>query len=924
MLIRVRAILVIFITTLVIISFSVFVGIKTVSSRLDASQEADLLVMSDIADHYISSEITTLKTKAAGIAQLLSLSETAQWDAILLDVAIRNPEFVGVSVWDNSFRLITSAGEMPAQLSAMDLTHTNIAIKGKEAISSTVQTPFGVVFYLSAPIANRGDAVLTLTLDSSYFSELLSGFVIWETGHVFMDDAEGHLIANPRRQWVDNRIDFTTMADIDSMSEAKLQDIRHALSDQASIIRYSISGVPRLCAYRPITGSDEGWILGVVAPLPESPFRYINKGLIAVGIASVLLSLVAAGFASGFINKPFKEIAILKEEAEAASKYKSDFLANMSHEIRTPMNSILGITEILMRDNSLSEVIGEWIGLIHNSGNLLLNIINDILDLSKIEEGKMEISEMPYETVSLINDTIAYHTIQLDSKPIEFKVRIDENIPQLLIGDELNIKKILNNILSNAFKYTDKGEVILSFAISDDIGESVDDVFLELRISDTGRGMTEEQVGALYDRFTRFENDSSKAIQGTGIGMSITQNLVSMMNGSISVDSEFGKGSVFSVCLPQKKLGSSIIGSELAENLQNYQYHGMRQTSKTQVVYEAMPYGSILIVDDVESNLLVAKGLMLPYELTIDTVTSGFDAIDRISSGKSYDIVFMDHMMPRMDGVQALVAIRDLGYDKPIIALTANAVKGQQEMLLSNGFDGFLAKPIDVRDLNTILKKYVRDVQTRETIDDVRSSREIRKIEPQTIQSPVSQRLSEVFVIDAHNLVKTLEGIPEKEDVYTQNDLLLYTINIHGIKSALANVGEHDLSKFADRLEQAGRNGFISQITAETPIFLMKLMEVAEKYSRMDFTEKTDELKEGSYALMQKEMASIKEACEQYDRKCVKDSIARLQEDKWQSPIKELLIAMAEYLLVGDFHEITLAADTILEHCISESGIKGS
>ena len=920
--IRVRAILVIFFTTLLIVFFSILVAINTVRSSLDTSQAADLLLISDIADHFISSEIAELKTKANGVAQLLSLTDKAHWDKAMSDVESSYPEFIGLSVWDMERNILASSGRLAATFdepNEIDEGYLQKAIRGEEIISSAIKTDTETVFYISTPLLAGSDMILTLTLPAEYFSELLSSFAIWESGHIFMDDSDGVLIANPRQQWVDNRVDFTQMAEIDEENAQTVWDLRQGVQTQATVVRYSISSVPRLCAYRPVSGSDEGWVLGVVAPLPESPFRHIDKGLVTVGLVSVLLGLIAAIIASAFIKRPFDQIEALKEEAEAISMYKSDFLANMSHEIRTPMNSILGIAEILKRDNSLSVEVFEWIEKIHNSGNLLLGIINDILDLSKIEAGKLELSISSYETASLINDTVSFHTIGLESKPIEFSVFVDENIPQLLLGDELRIKKILNNLLSNAFKYTEKGDIILSFAVgrNNELGE--EEFALVISVSDTGRGMTQEQVSALFERFTRFDTETRKVIEGTGIGMSITQNLTRMMNGHIEVESEPGVGSVFTVTLLQGKVSDSqVIGKELAESLQNFSQSGIRQIRKAQIVYEPMPYGSILIVDDVESNLLIASGLMLPYELSIDTVTSGFDAIDKVTAGQVYDIIFMDHMMPNMDGVEALKAIRELGYKKPIVALTANAVKGQQEMFLANGFDAFLSKPIDIRELNSVLKKYVRDAYSQDDIDAaaIRSaSAGAGSGAPGDMQASVSLRLAEAFVKDAEKMASVLEGIMEKSGSYSQDDLSVYTTNVHGLKSALANVGEQELSEFAANLENAGRSGVVSTIIAETPVFLQRLRKAMGKYARPASGNQGDSSKEGDYEQLYSNMLSIKDACDTYDRKTVKESLVRLQCEKWQSPVDELLSAMADYLLVGDFEEVSQAADTILDHC---------
>ena len=412
-------------------------------------------------------------------------------------------------------------------------------------------------------------------------------------------------------------------------------------------------------------------------------------------------------------------------EAQDANAAKSKFLATMSHEIRTPMNVILGVTESYLEDKSFPKDVLDGYEKIYNAGDLLLHIINDILDLSKIEAGKLELFTEKYGIMSLINDAAHLNVLKFQHKPIKFNLLVDENIPLELSGDELRIKQILSNLLTNAFKYTDSGEVTLSFSLEnqtefhpensidppggDKTQNQNDTVTLVLCVSDTGQGMTQEQVDKLFDEYTRFNLETNRTTVGTGLGMAITRNLVRLMNGILSVDSKPGRGSIFTVRLPQGVNGSEVIGKETSENLQNFIFKNAAQTKNKKVVRELMPYGKVLVVDDMVSNLDVAKLLLKPYQLQIETAESGFDAVERIKSGKVYDIVFMDHMMPKMDGVETTKTIRELGYNHPVIALTANAVLGQSEMFLANGFDGYISKPIDIRQLNDSLNRFIRD-----------------------------------------------------------------------------------------------------------------------------------------------------------------------------------------------------------------------
>jgi len=475
----------------------------------------------------------------------------------------------------------------------------------------------------------------------------------------------------------------------------------------------------------------------------------------------------------------------------------------------------------LIRDEAIPPNVSEGLNKIHSSGDLLLGIINDILDLSKIEAGKLELNIDKYETASLINDTVTLNTMRIESKPIEFRLFVDENIPSFMVGDDLRIRQILNNLLSNAFKYTREGEVKLSFDIekgSTEKGNADTDLTLVFNVSDTGLGMTEEQVNTLFDKFTRFNFAANRTTEGTGLGMNIVQNLVKLMDGDITVKSKLNVGTTITVRLPQGYIASGVLGKELTESLQNFQQYGVRQTQKARVVYESMSYGSILIVDDVESNLYVARGLMMPYGLSIDTATSGFEAIDKIKNGKVYDIVFMDHMMPTMDGLQATKMMRTHGYTQPIVALTANAVSGQRDMFLSNGFDDFISKPIDVRQLNDVLKKFVRNRQPSEN--------------PIIALPSIPPQLAEFFVKDASKVVTTLEMLLEKQELHRDREIKSYTTSVHGIKSALVCIGESELSAVAAKLEQAGHERDIDTILAETPAFVDKLRGMIESLSK--------------------------------------------------------------------------------------------
>jgi CheY-like chemotaxis protein len=312
-------------------------------------------------------------------------------------------------------------------------------------------------------------------------------------------------------------------------------------------------------------------------------------------------------------------------------------------------------------------------------------------------------------------------------------------------------------------------------------------------------------------------------------------------------------------------------------------------------------------VDDVESNLFVAEGLLYPYGLSIDTVSSGFEAIDKINEGKIYDIVFMDHMMPKMDGIETTKKIRETGYAQPIVALTANAIIGQSNIFMENGFDGFISKPIDIRQLNAILKKFVRDKQPPEVIEAAnRDKNNQRNNAGGKVYS--SAKLTEIFVRDAARLANTLEEIQEKGS-YSEEDIRTYTISTHALKSALTNAREIDLSGIAAMLEQAGRERNIAVIRSETRAFLDKLRTIIEKYRPHQEDNADVEIIDEDRALLQKKLLAIKSACTIYDKKTIKEAITDLQQKQWSSTTRKLLAKLEEDLLNGDFAAIAKASE---------------
>jgi signal transduction histidine kinase/DNA-binding response OmpR family regulator len=522
----------------------------------------------------------------------------------------------------------------------------------------------------------------------------------------------------------DHRLEGTNFADVNS-DTAKLVALLKSGNESVSEFRMiNYQNIPSIAFVRSL---ENNWYLGIITP-KDGYFAEVRRVRLILILLGTMLSIIFSVILVHIIAEKRRADAKIHEADKAilANRVKSDFLAKMSHEIRSPMNVILGIVEMQLENRDLPPETLIALGKMQNSGHLLLNIINDILDLSKIESGKMELVKGNYDIPSLINDTVQFNVIRFDSKPVKFILNIDENIPLNLFGDPLRIKQILNNLLSNSFKYTDMGEVELSFsAEASGAGAPGADkpVTLVIKVSDTGQGMSQEQLDKLFDDYTRFNIDPKRQIQGTGLGMSVTKRFIDMMNGEITVKSEPGKGTEFIIRIPQGYVDSAVLGKASVDNLQKLCATREAKESATTMNRDYMPYGKVLVVDDMEPNLYVTNMVLAPYGLAISTAKSGQEAIDKVKSGKVYDIIFMDHYMPLMDGVEATKIIRELGYKHPIVALTANALVGQAKIFLENGFSGFLAKPIDTRQLNSTLNKFVRDKYPVEVVEAARKNK---------------------------------------------------------------------------------------------------------------------------------------------------------------------------------------------------------
>ncbi|MGN0620346.1 MAG: PocR ligand-binding domain-containing protein [Porcipelethomonas sp.] len=621
-------------------------------------------------------------------------------------------------------------------------------------------------------------------------------------------------------------------------------------------------------------------------------------------------------------------------EIEKAAKMKSDFLANMSHEIRTPMNAVLGMTDLALREE-MSPSARDYLHQIKASGKNLLVIINDILDFSKIESGKMDIIEVEYEPLSVINDLSSIVNNRIGGKNVEFIIDISPSLPQKLWGDNVRIHQIMLNLLTNAVKFTKEGMVCLKI----DCEKTDDDTtaVIKVTVSDTGMGIKQEDLNKIFHSFQQVDSKRNRNIEGTGLGLAISQQLLRLMNGKISVESEYGKGTIFSFELPQKIINGApsaskpdrditaavfinnkyvkqqvikdvgrlcSICTDLSETSENinevnadyfiveqslfegsikdffvqnpekqcliidkyndihdYKLPNVRILRKPVYslgLYNAMgvqvsvsksesdnssfsyisPDARILIVDDNHVNLTVAKGLLEPLKMNIDTASSAAEAIEMIKKN-IYDLIFMDHMMPEVDGVEATHIIRRLipGYSEtPIIALTANAVGNAKEMFISEGMNDFVAKPIEIRDIISKLRKWLPQdkivpVSSSENIGQNTDREKSRiKIDGLNVESAISLLGSEKLFMTA--LKEYYCSIDRKADVILEHKNAKrwrdYTIEVHSLKSTSKQIGADHVSELAAEMEKAGNSENIELINQKTDEMLLEYRKYKE------------------------------------------------------------------------------------------------
>jgi signal transduction histidine kinase/FixJ family two-component response regulator len=595
----------------------------------------------------------------------------------------------------------------------------------------------------------------------------------------------------------------------------------------------------------------------------------------------------------GLVQKRTAELQVQTELAHSASKAKSQFLASMSHEIRTPMNAIIGMSD-LMRTDNLDEVQLGYFNDIKKTAKSLLQIINDILDFSKIEAGKLELIPVHYNIIGLYDNIVSMSKYTADMKELDFRHSFDMSIPEAVFGDEIRMRQIITNIVNNAIKYTRAGFVSLDMKR---IRKDNED-FIQITVQDSGIGIKKEDFPKLFGTFQQLDSEKNRGVVGTGLGLSISKNLISLMHGEIVFDSEYGKGSTFIITLPLVEGDANKIERKEIND---------RVTAKDDV--------NVLVVDDNSINLTVALGFLGTHSIFPDTASNGFEAIEKVKA-KRYDLVFMDHMMPGMDGIEATKRIRELGGEfktLPIVALSANAVSGAHETFLKAGMDDFISKPIEAVQLNAMLLKYLPNekVLISKPGDEVAGPEnalldELTRIEELDVNaglSHVGNNKSAYIQILRQFCAEFDSYIVDIKRFWAEENWKEYSIRLHAMKGVFANIGVESISKWAYKLEYASKHGDFALCRNETEAICEVMYTFREeliKTSLMDKGEQKEKQSISAETLLEK-LNAVMEACKQGRTDAADKLGEELSEATFSEAVDPLIAELCDLLMSLDY-----------------------
>jgi signal transduction histidine kinase/CheY-like chemotaxis protein/HPt (histidine-containing phosphotransfer) domain-containing protein len=707
--------------------------------------------------------------------------------------------------------------------------------------------------------------------------------------------------------------------DLDEVAEAvkNAQEWEVASFDPALKTTMYMSIAPIPLAASPTTwsvmiGSTEAFILKDVNAMTS--FTAMLMTIVILSAATLIIVLIRVDAA--------------KTRSDAESRHKSAFLANMSHELRTPLNVVIGLTDLILEDEKLDNHTTENLVKISNAGSTLLSIVNDVLDFSKIESGKLTLSPVVYYTSSLLNDIATLTITRLGEKPIVFRLDIPDDLPNKLFGDDLRVKQVLTNLLTNAAKYTQEGSIELKVRCT----RETDSVWLDVAVKDTGMGISKENIKSLFSDYYQVDVKANRHIEGTGLGLAITKRLVKMMEGQINVESEKGKGSTFSFRLRQGYVDDKILGADVSDKLRSFSYIDDKRINTQKLVRINLYYARVLVVDDMQTNLDVASGLLSKYQMQVDCLTNGQAAIERIKAGTpAYNAIFMDHMMPGMDGIETVDRIRALGteYAKkiPIIALTANAIQGTDKMFYAHDFQAFISKPIDVMELDSALRKWVRD-DTRETVMvQTEPSSGDEKIEIKIPGVDTKKGLSlyvgdtKVYLSLLRSYIANTPKVLEKLRLVSAENLSDYVITVHGLKGTSAGIGAEEVRKQALELENLSRAGDLKSVLAKNNKLIADaeiiVSNVKEWLDKNDVQDAKPRLKAPNKELL----AKLRESCESYDIDGIEQVMSELEKADYEEDA-DLVKWIREKVDISKMGEVAQRLDKMLFPQSEKGGIE--
>ena len=1024
---------------------SLILSLSFTQTHMTQIMEQELTLALEIADTLVSTKISLLKSNAEVVAARLEAASDAEMTGIMAAQMEEFGDFISLAVYDRAGTVADFGEPIRHDVFFLESDYMQPAFNGESLLSSAHYNGENGRFIIHIFVPIGPGRVLAATIPGMVFSEILSGYRLWQTGSIFIVNAEGTFIASYRDDLVLEQRNLIAEAETDADLDSAGQFYRKVISADSGSGNYMFDGLERLCVHKRVSGSVARWHIGVTAPLKESPLTNLQNGLTLSTLLLLVLGAVVSIFASGVVAKPFLTIQrqaaqikneneqtmhildampyscslwdsdsnlfqcneettrmfdlsnkqeyiddfhdfspeyqpdgqvsadaavanvkkVLKEgkyvfewmhkkkdgtliptevtlvrivhndehnvarfavaayvrdlreykkmmidlhntsmelekacnEATRANDAKSSFLANMSHEMRTPLNAVIGLSDLILGDRRPQENCNAHmmnIEKINKAGMVLLSTVNDILDISKIEAGKFELVPTIYEMPSLINDIVTQSIMHKGEKPIDFILDINEDLLSRLYGDELRIKQVLNNILSNAFKYTKEGTVELSIHCE----REGDAVFATASVKDTGIGIRPEYIGSIFDDYSQMDMQANRKIIGTGLGLSIAKRLVELMNGSISVESEYGKGSVFTVRFPQTFVSDSTIGPEVVNSLKNLRYSEHKRNQNASLIRIRLPYARVLIVDDVVTNLDIARGLMKPYGMQIDCVTSGQQAIDSVREEKfRYNAIFMDHMMPGMDGVEATRIIREIGSDYaktvPIIALTANAVIGNEKMFMDNGFQAFISKPIEISRLDSVIRQWVRDrsAEKAEAGDDGENNYAPDSkpdfFEPAIDGIDLEKGLERfggdkgIYLNALHSYVTNIPPLLEIIRDATYENLDDYGTTVHGVKGTSWSICANDTGDRAEALERAAAANDFDFISANNQDFIESVEKLISGLGKLIGKTDAENVRPKKDMPDADLLASLLEACKKYDMDKVDAFIGELERYKY-------------------------------------------